>query len=306
MTVEAIDLFSGAGGFTTGAELAGARVVWAANHWQSAVEIHAANHPATRHSCQDLQQADWRDVPAHDLLLASPACQGHANARGRERPHHDATRSTAWAVIACAEYHRPAAALIENVPEFLQWSLYPSWQDAMQRLGYTLAPHIVDAADFGVPQNRRRLFIVATRSSAPLELELPRRDPAPIAPVIDWQCGKFAPIERPGRSAATLARVAAGRRRYGERFVMPFYGSGSGKTGRSVDRPIGTITTRDRWAVVDGDRMRMLQANECRAAMGFPDDYRLPRRHKEAVHMLGNAVCPPVARDLIAALAAAA
>lgn len=63
--------------------------------------------------------------------------------------------------------------------------------------------------------------------------------------------------------------------------------------------PSGTITTRDRYAVVNGDYMRMLTAQECRAAMGFPAEYALPRSHKLAVHMLGNAVCPPVARELV-------
>jgi DNA (cytosine-5)-methyltransferase 1 len=100
--------------------------------------------------------------------------------------------------------------------------------------------------------------------------------------------------------------VAAGRAKFGRRFVMPYYGSGSGLTGRSITRPLGTITTVDRWALVDGDSMRMLTAAENRGAMGFPDDYRLPAQHRAAVHMLGNAVCPPVARDVIAALRAAA
>jgi len=58
--------------------------------------------------------------------------------------------------------------------------------------------------------------------------------------------------------------------------------------------------------VIDGDRMRMLSADECRAAMGFPSGYRLPSTHKEAVHLLGNAVCPPVACDLITAIKEAA
>jgi DNA (cytosine-5)-methyltransferase 1 len=84
--------------------------------------------------------------------------------------------------------------------------------------------------------------------------------------------------------------------------VAPYYGSGSGETGRSLSRPLGTITTRDRWSVINGEQMRMLSADECRAAMGFPADYRLPTTHKEAVHLLGNAVCPPVAADVIASL----
>lgn len=69
----AVDLFAGLGGFSEGARLAGVRVAWAANHWQAAVDTHARNHLETAHSCQDLHQADWTRVPAHDVLLASPA-----------------------------------------------------------------------------------------------------------------------------------------------------------------------------------------------------------------------------------------
>ncbi|MNU05440.1 C-5 cytosine-specific DNA methylase [compost metagenome] len=50
----------------------------------------------------------------------------------------------------------------------------------------------------------------------------------------------------------------------------------------------------------------MLSASECRAAMGFPADYKLPAQHKTAVHLLGNAVCPPVARDILTAIKEAA
>jgi DNA (cytosine-5)-methyltransferase 1 len=304
--MKAIDLFAGAGGFSTGAEQAGCTVVWAANHWQAAVDVHAANHPETAHACQDLHQADWRDVPTHDILLASPACQGHTPARGKEKPHHDAQRSTAWAVVSALEFHRPAAAVAENVPEFLKWALFPAWRQAMEALGYALALHVIDSADHGVPQHRRRLFIVCTRSKSPLQLRFEPRAHVGASRFINFESGKWADIHRPGRSAATLARVAAGRARFGERFLMPYYGSGSGLTGRCLSRPLGTVTTVDRWAVVNGSRMRMLTAAENRDAMGFPATYKLPAQHRQAVHMLGNAVCPPVARDVIAGIMEAA
>lgn len=299
-----IDLFAGAGGFSTGAKMAGCSVVWAANHWQEAVNVHASNHPGTAHACQDLQQTDWTTVPAHDLLLASPACQGHSRARGKERAHHDAQRSTAWAVVSAAECHRPAAVIIENVPEFAKWTLYASWCSAMNALGYALAPQIIDAADQGVPQHRRRLFIVATRSKHPIALQLRQRNHVAASNVIDFNAGKWAQIEREGRSGRTLDRITAGRAAHGDRFLVAYYGNELG--GRSLDRPLGTVTTRDRYAVVNGDQMRMLSANEYRKAMGFPDAYRLPQQHRAAVHMLGNAVCPPVARDIINALRKAA
>lgn len=86
--------------------------------------------------------------------------------------------------------------------------------------------------------------------------------------------------------------------------MTAYYGNERG--GRSLSRPIGTLTTRDRWGIIDGDRMRMLSKDEARAAMGFPESYRLPERHSEAMFMLGNAVCPPVARDVLNAIKAAA
>lgn len=300
----AIDLFAGLGGFSEGAQQAGCTVAWAANHWPAAVETHSANHPETAHTCQDLHQADWRAVPAHDLLLASPACQGHTRARGKERPHHDATRSTAWAVVSALEYHRPALAVVENVPEFSRWALFPAWCSALHALGYALAPHVIDAADHGVPQHRVRLFIAITRSKHPVELRLPQREHVPAARFVDFNAGNWSSIRKPGRSPATIARINAGREQHGDRFLTAYYGNERG--GRSLSRPVGTITTRDRWAVVDGDRMRMLSVPEARAAMGFRADYRLPARAKDAMHMLGNAVCPPAARDVILALKEAA
>jgi DNA (cytosine-5)-methyltransferase 1 len=296
------DLFAGAGGFSTGACMAGLTPVYAANHWPAAVEIHARNHPGAQHACQDLHQADWSLVPAHDVLLASPCCQGHSKARGKAsgNPQHDASRSTAWAVVSAAEHHRPGVVVVENVPEFCAWTLYPAWRMAMEALGYTLAPHIVDAADHGVAQHRTRLFIVCTRSTRPLMLDLPRERHAGSETLIDFDAGKWSQIDKPGRALATLARVRAGRAAHGSRFVTCYYGSERG--GRSLSRPLGTITTRDRWAVIDGDRMRMLSVDECRQAMGFPADYQLPASHKDAVHMLGNAVVPVVARDILNAI----
>jgi DNA (cytosine-5)-methyltransferase 1 len=292
----AIDLFAGLGGWSEGARRAGVRVAWAANHWPVAVQWHALNHPDTEHVCQDLHQANWSRVPPHDLLMASPACQGHSRARGTDRPHHDETRSTAWAVVACAEFHRPAKLIVENVPEFRDWILYPAWADALQRLGYTLFPCVVDAADCGAPQNRDRLFVVGTLDGKPPASIVPLNH-RPASSFINFGSGRWSAIDKPGRAAATLERVEAGRAAFGDRFLASYYGNT--KTGRSLDRPIGTITTRDRWAIIDGDRMRMLSVPEARAAMGFSDSYALPSDSKTAMHLLGNAVCPDAAERVI-------
>ncbi len=302
-----VDLFAGAGGFSEGARLAGAEIVWAGNHWPLAVQYHTANFPATEHVCQDLHQAQWHKLPRFDVLLASPCCQGHSHARGKDRPEHETRRSTAWAVVSCAEHHRPELVIVENTPEFQDWVLYPVWADAMQRLGYAVSPHILDAADHGVPQNRVRLFIVCSRSKTPINLRLEKREHVPASSIIEWDAFRWSRIDRPGRSQATLDRVAHARLRgLGQRFLFPFYSSGSGKTGRSLDRPLGTITTLDRWAITDGDQMRMLQPSELRLGMGFRRDYLLPKTRREAIHLLGNAVPPPVVTDILTELKKAA
>jgi DNA (cytosine-5)-methyltransferase 1 len=302
--ITGVDLFAGLGGWSTGAKKAGVKILWAANHWPVAVEWHHANHPEVVHSCQDLNLADWSLVPKHDLFLASPCCQGHSRARGKKNgdPQHDASRATAWAIPAALEFHNTPMGILENVPELLQWVLYPAWASAMNALGYQLAPHIVDCAELGVPQNRLRLFIVCTKSKAPLFLNLPHLDHVPASSFINFNSGRWSSIEKPGRAIATLERVKNGRWQFGDRFLMPYYGSGSGLTGRSLERPIGTITTRDRWAIVDGDRMRMLSADENMRAMTFPAETKHPDNHKLTVHMAGNAVPPLAAQRIIEAL----
>ncbi len=302
----AIDLFAGLGGWSTGARAAGVQVLWAANHWPEAVKWHSANHPTTHHVCQDLHQARWEDVPAHDLLLASPCCQGHSKARGKAsgNPQHDASRSTAWAVVSALEFHRPIASVVENVPEFLQWALYPAWVQAVQALGYQVSPHIVDCADLGVPQHRKRVFIVLTKSRAPLVLDLPKHPHVPASSFLDLDAGRWSMIEKPGRATATLDRIAAGRKEHGDQFIFSYYGMT--RSGRDMARPIGTITTRDRWAIVNGDRMRMLTADENLLAMSFPADIQRPNNHRLTVHMAGNAVPPLAGQRVLEALQEAA
>lgn len=304
--MKAIDLFAGAGGFSAGAMMAGVEVVFAANHWPDAVEWHSRNHPEAQHLCQDLHQADWSQVPAHDLMLASPCCQGHSKARGKSsgNAQHDASRSTAWAVVSAAEYHRPEFIIVENVPEFLRWTLYRPWELAMNALGYAVSPHIIDAADLGAPQNRVRMFLVLTRTKAPLLLNIQKTGHKAASSFVDFDAGNWQPIEKPGRASNTLKRVRAGRAEFGDRFLIAYYGNSM--KGRSLSRPIGTITTRDRWAIVDGDRMRMLSRWECRAAMTFPGTYQLPDNHRLAVHLMGNGVCPEPVKHIISAVKEAA
>lgn len=301
-----VDLFAGWGGFSLGAEQAGAEVILAANHWRLAVDAHAANHPNTRHLCQDLNQANFYDFPDMDLLLASPACQGHSQAsQPKRRRFHDALRSTAWAVVGCADAKEPGAIVVENVIDFRRWRLYPAWRNALECLGYSIEEHVAVASRFGVPQRRKRLFIVATKSSVPLGLQLPQTSEPGFGPCIDWSDERgWRPVAT--NTARVRERIAKARARgLGERFLSQYV---SNHPGVPLDEPIRTITTKSQWAIVDGERMRMLNVREHARAMGFPDDYRWPENSSKEhqIKGLGNAVCPPVAKWFVEQIAAAA
>ena len=140
-------------------------MVWAANHNPRAVQLHARAYPSASHVCQDLHQARWDRVPAAEVVWASPACQGHSQAAtrglegGRRGTHRkaDEQRSTAWAVIAATEALGPLAVVVENVEDFRRWPLYQVWLSAFRALGYETQERVIDSADLGVPQHRRRL-----------------------------------------------------------------------------------------------------------------------------------------------------
>lgn len=302
------DIFSGYGGFSEGAQAAGAATKFGANHWAPAISTFRLNHPTAQVFAQDLSEADWQSFPAADMLIAGPSCQGFTRARGRERKGHDKLRNTMWAVPNALEALRPELLIVENVPEVQEWALYDAWISTLGLLGYSHETHVLDAADFGVPQHRVRWFCVATRSNTPLAigrlLQQSMRPRRAAAECIDWQFPRWSPVAKPGRSPKALRQIARGRREIGPRFLMPYYGSGSGLTGRSLDRPIGTIVAQDIWAIVDGERMRMLQPHEAKLLMGFPSSFQATGTRREQMRGYGNAVCPPVATALCSAILA--
>lgn len=301
----AVDFFAGAGGWTTAARALGVEVELSANHWDVAVATHIANHPNTRHLCQDVNLVNWNVVPRTELFISSPSCQGHANARGSDQPRHDTARATAWVVIDALTYLQPRMFVVENVPEMVDdWILWDAWKLAVERLGYKFTINRLDAAEFGVAQHRERVFIVGTRVGKPPTIVSPRLPLVPARAILDLDGGEWSPVDE--HVEATIARAAAGRAAHGRTFVMPYYGSGSGLTGRSLDRPLGTITTRDRWAIVRGRDMRMLHHGENGRAMGFPEGYKMAGDKKEIMQQFGNAVVPHQGVEVLAQMLGAA
>jgi DNA (cytosine-5)-methyltransferase 1 len=300
--VKAIDLFAGFGGLSLGAQRAGADVLWAANHWDYAVQTHATNHPNTQHVCQDLRQADWTKLPSYELMLAAPACQGHSQAsQPKRRLYHDALRATAWAVVDCADVTSPRALVVENVPDFLRWRLYPLWRQALEVLGYHLQELVLTASLHGVPQRRQRLLIVGTRRPVRLDVQKDAQE-LPFGPHVEWDAPGWRPLSEASEGAQERFRRAQAN--HGPRCLSQHV---TGHSGSPLDEPIRTITTKDQWVVLDGRRYRPLTEREYARAMGFPDSYTwAPARRRDVVRGLGNAVPPPLAERVVRAVLEAA
>jgi DNA (cytosine-5)-methyltransferase 1 len=205
MSLTFTDLFCGAGGSSTGLVAAGLELKLAANHWQRAIETHAANHRDADHLCADIDRYDMRRLPRTDVLWASPICTELSPAGGRRRKAgkggagagqlaleefghvpsaaFDRTRATFWDVIRATEVHRYKAIMVENVTEAGDWELFDVWLAGMDTLGYNhqfvsvSSAHAGDETNEAAPQWRDRIYVVFTHKSIPL----PDVEPRPLA-----------------------------------------------------------------------------------------------------------------------------
>jgi DNA (cytosine-5)-methyltransferase 1 len=192
--------------------------------------------------------------------------------------------------------------MVENVPDYCRWQLFPQWKSCLESLGYVLSEQVLNSADLGVPQSRTRLFVTGVHKSVSTNpiVVAAGNHPHVAAATFIGDDGAWSLVSKPGRASSTLARIERGRATHGHRFLMAYFGQERG--GRSLAKPLGTVTTRARYSLVDGERMRMLTTAEYKRAMGFPEGYRLPAVQKTAIHLLGNAVPPAMARHVIAAI----
>jgi DNA (cytosine-5)-methyltransferase 1 len=309
----ATDLFAGGGGSSEGLAQAGYRIVVAANHEPVAVATHRLNHPDTDHRTKDLSEVDWRTFPTTDVLWASPSCVWHARSGGRRRPpaeveklRRDAgaiDRATAFAVIAAAEVHKYAAIVVENVPEFKNWVLYPWWLDGLRSLGYGgITPLILDAADFGHAQYRKRLFILATRDGLDVDVTLPSMARVPASAILDPDPGK--PVTRQLYVSPQIAQIVE------EDVPHLVTYRRNAKAKRADQHAIATVTAGGNQHAVatirDGQAWhRMVTNRECARAQGFRDTYEFIGTKSQVKRQIGNAVPVGIARVLGERVAAA-
>lgn len=287
-----VDLFAGGGGASSGIEAAleqmyrdgllptRRHIDLAVNHDPEAIAMHEANHPHTKHLCNDV----WRVHPDSaqampdrpvGLLWASPDCKHFSKAKGG-KPVEKKIRDLAWVVVLWARVRQPRIIMLENVEEFQTWGplkdagdgkalpdpeqrgrTFKKFVRELRRFGYKVEWKELRACDYGAPTIRKRLYLIArcdgekivwpkpTHAKNGAGGLLPWRS---AAECIDWSipCPSIFERKRPLKEA-TLRRIARGVMRYvvdnPNPFIVPVTHTQGGNTSRDAGDPLATVTT---------------------------------------------------------------
>ena len=191
-----VDNFAGGGGASTGIEMAtGYSVDIAINHDPEAIKMHKANHPNTKHYCENVWAVDpVKACKGHPVALAwfSPDCKHFSKAKGG-KPKDKNIRSLAWVPCRWAGLVRPRVIMLENVEEFKTWGplgrrhhpikakqgeTFQKFVQQLTDLGYEVQFRELIAADYGAPTMRKRFFMIARCDGKPIVWPEPTHAPA--------------------------------------------------------------------------------------------------------------------------------
>lgn len=191
-----VDNFAGGGGASTGIEMAtGYSVDIAINHDPEAIKMHKANHPNTKHYCENVWAVDpVKACNGHPVALAwfSPDCKHFSKAKGG-KPKDKFIRGLAWVACRWAGLVQPRVIMLENVEEFKTWGplgrrhhpikakqgeTFQKFVQQLTDLGYEVQFRELIAADYGAPTMRKRFFMIARCDGKPIVWPEPTHAPA--------------------------------------------------------------------------------------------------------------------------------
>lgn len=172
----AIDLFCGCGGLTLGLKQAGFRVVWAVDEDSLAVETYRVNHPEVLVREIDIRRLRPEEVRAElglkvgelGLLAGCPPCEGFSALRtlnGSKRVT-EVKNDLVLHFLRFARAFEPKSIMLENVPALADDWRFAVLRAAVAGMGYSTEYRVLNAADYGVPQRRRRLILLASKTGA--------------------------------------------------------------------------------------------------------------------------------------------
>ena len=238
-----VDNFAGGGGASTGIEMAtGYSVDIAINHDPEAIKMHKANHPNTKHYCENVWAIDpVKACNGHPVGLAwfSPDCKHFSKAKGG-KPKDKNIRGLAWVALRWAGLVRPRVIMLENVEEFKTWGplnrghhpikakqgeTFQKFVQQLTDLGYEVQFRELIAADYGAPTMRKRFFMIARCDGKPIVWPEPTHAPADSekvkAGLLEPYVGAYTQIDfsRPCPSIFDTSEEI--KEKYGIRAVRP-------------------------------------------------------------------------------------
>ena len=333
-----IDLFAGCGGMTRGFHDSGRfESIFAVEFDSFAAATYEANFPDVEMMATPIE--DVKTFPEADVVIGGPPCQGFSalnrNLVGFER------RGLWRHYLRALEQSGARTFVMENVPDLLRSDEYTEFRKRAEKLGYTVEGRILNAADYGVPQRRRRAIVVGTRGFAfawpevthaePESLPLGRKpwrtfrdavEGLPLKPNGEaWHVGRnprptsvrrYKAVPRDGGDRFQMQRNLD-RTGLGELVPACWRNKPKGTTdvfGRLWwDRPTLTIRTEfykpEKGRYLHPSAHRPITIREAARCMGFEDDFMLPTDQPmtEIAKQIGNAVPPLLARRIAESVA---
>lgn len=275
------DFFCGAGGFSEGFRQAGFTIRYAVDSWDKAIIAHRENHPDTIHVLADVKDLNGSMFKDIDIMIGSPPCQDFSTAN--QNPDPEKGLDLVRHFLRLVEEIRPEYWIMENVP--LLDNFLNNGVNKMLPV-----KTILNAADFGVPQIRRRLFAGNYLIPRPTHREHSTMtlDNKELRSWIGWDEALGLNYDIPVHLVPNV----------GEKL----YKDGKKNFGRPPGRPSHCLNTAAGPRIYTADRKKKLgylSIEQCAVLMGFPEGYIFRGDRQKQI---GNAVCPPVARALAEAI----
>lgn len=259
-----IDLFAGIGGFHIALSNIGGECVFACEIDKSARETYTENHKIIDDNfAVDITKIDASKVPNHDILCAGFPCQPFSQA-GFKRGFDDIRGTLFFDIARLIEEKKPKAILLENVQHLLKHDNGNTFSKIKEvvtnKLGYSFYHKVLRASDFGVPQNRPRLFMVGFKN----DLKNSFKFPSPV------------PLKK------TMSDILGGNCNKKIGYTLRVGGRGS---------KIGDRRNWDSYFV--DNKIRRITPKEGLLMQGFPSDFVFPVSETQAMKQLGNSVAIP-------------
>lgn len=292
-----IDLFAGIGGTRLGFESVGGKCVFTSEWDGPAQKTYEANFGEIPYG--DITKILEDQIPDFDVLLAGFPCQPFSSIGKRQGFLHKTQGTLFYDVARIIKAKRPTAFMLENVQGLVTHDngrTLSTILDVLNDLDYEVQYRILNAADFGVPQMRKRIYIVGIdrkkSSLDPSTFEFPVGNPDKHANV-----GDIVEENVDGYSISKhLQKQYLFKLNDGRPLLLTTESKGPAKTlvasYHKIQRLTGTF-------VKDGPTsLRLLSENECKALMGFPKDFKVPVSRTQMYRQFGNSIVVPVVQAL--------